>query len=322
MMKELLIKAKGGMGNRMLCTATGILYALAVGRRPIIDWSDGAYADPGVNAFPHFFSDPSCSVNIPNENGKRVVPSMWSGNLDKSMSWMIHTNDPGKHSSLFIHRKYSIDPARIYYPEDIAVYWSYTERVGRLLRGAARHAEGIKGESKRHVLRKTLLEHFVLKPSIQEDIERFRSTRWADQVIGVHVRFTDRKIRLDKYEKPLRHMLDRYPNATIFLATDNATILSHFNERYRRVLTTEKWYPPAADCMHQNNSCPDKLRNGMEALIDMSLLAQCSALIYPSYSTFSSISALLSQAAAENIIDVNRWDVNVRLKRFVREMVS
>jgi hypothetical protein len=56
--KYLVVKAKGGMGNRMLCAVTGILYGQLTGRKTIIDWRDRSYSDDGSNTFFRFFDAP------------------------------------------------------------------------------------------------------------------------------------------------------------------------------------------------------------------------------------------------------------------------
>jgi hypothetical protein len=51
----LLIKGKGGLGNRMLSAVCGLALADLTGRTPIIDWRDGSYAPIGTNAYPLLF---------------------------------------------------------------------------------------------------------------------------------------------------------------------------------------------------------------------------------------------------------------------------
>lgn len=54
----LLIKGKGGFGNRILSAATGIVIAELTDRIAIIDWRDGEYMPRGTNAYPLLFEDP------------------------------------------------------------------------------------------------------------------------------------------------------------------------------------------------------------------------------------------------------------------------
>ncbi|MCK5174483.1 MAG: hypothetical protein KAR47_13900, partial [Planctomycetes bacterium] len=132
--KYLIVKGKGGMGNRMLCAVTGMLYGALTGRRTIIDWRDESYSTDGSNTFSKFFSCPGiCSEIIPTDE-ETVYPKIWEGQLRKSIGEMIAEHDPNKHSSILIHRKYSIDIRRLNYDEDIIVFWYYTGRIRPLRR--------------------------------------------------------------------------------------------------------------------------------------------------------------------------------------------
>jgi hypothetical protein len=46
------------MGNRMLCAASGLIWARAVGRACFVDWRDDAYSREGENSLFHFFDPP------------------------------------------------------------------------------------------------------------------------------------------------------------------------------------------------------------------------------------------------------------------------
>lgn len=56
--RYLLVKGRAGLGNRMLCALTGILYARLAGRRLLVDWSDPIYAEGGLNVFHRYFRCP------------------------------------------------------------------------------------------------------------------------------------------------------------------------------------------------------------------------------------------------------------------------
>ncbi len=318
--KCLIVKAKGGMGNRMLCTVTGLLYAKITNREVFVDWRDQAYADAGVNAFPLFFSCPVCQNGNFEENQVEVAPDIWKGCLNKSVSQMIDENDPDKHSSVFIHRKYSIDPAQKDYPEDVLIYWSYIERINRIRKLFPVSLPEYVKKDKRYILRKELTSMLPLQGDIVKVIAKNKVALWGEKVIGVHVRFTDRKVDLKLYDSPIRRMLEKMPEARIFLATDNMDIKNYFEKKYHKVVYTEKWYPEESIALHYNASCPDKIQNGIEALVDMYLLAECDALIYPGHSTFSWISSILSKASPANLIDVTRYNIKIQLKRLIREI--
>jgi hypothetical protein len=161
-----------------------------------------------------------------------------------------------------------------------------------------------------------------LDDDIHQRISEFKSKNWHQTVIGLHIRHTDLKTNLLKYERPLRRFLECASDAYVFLATDNRRISEDYHKRYKNVFSTPKWFPDETGSIHQNRSCPDKVVNGVEALVDMYLLAACDYLIYPGSSTFSWISRLLSDIPSQNIVDIERFNPRVRLKKCLREFLE
>ena len=320
--KYLVVKAKGGMGNRMLCAVTGIIYGQLTGRKTIIDWRDGAYSNDGSNTFAKFFSCSSVYPETILPEGATVRPQIWTNRLDKSMSNLIQTYDPNKHGSVLIHRKYSIDVRDLEYAEDILVFWYYKGRIRFLRKHLSNPEYGFDGLTRPQIIRKVLAEEMKVTDEVRQRLDDYKSANWPDKVIGVHVRHTDRKTNLAKYEKHLCRFIKRYPDAHIFLTTDNQQVNKEYRSRFKNVFSTSKWFPNGMLSMHQNMNCPDKIANGIEALVDMHLLAQCDCLIYSGYSTFSQISHILSDAPPENIIDIDRFNVKVRSKKLIRELVA
>jgi len=238
------------------------------------------------------------------------------------MNEMICEHDPDKHRSIRIDRKYSIDVRRLDYDEDIIVFWYYTGRIRNLKPHLRNGLDGYGGLEVNGIIRKVLTEQMVLQQDIRQRIDEFKARHWSDKVIGVHIRHTDRTTNLVKYKKYLNQFLKRYPDAHIFLATDNQQVSREYHKLHENVFSTYKWYPEGTTSMHQNMNCPDKIANGIEALVDMYLLAECDCLIYSGYSTFSFISRILSDALPEKIVDIDRFNVKVRLKKVIRELVA
>jgi hypothetical protein len=319
--KYLVVKPNGGMGNRMLCAITGILYGRLTGRQTIIDWRDQAYSSDGSNTFGLFFQCLGVHPETILPAGASIRPKVWEGHLDWSVSDMLHRYDPDKHSSVTIHRKYSIDVRRLDYPETIIVFWNYQDRLRALRKHLHVLDPGFAGLSTYAVVRKVLTETMRLNDTVRRKVEEFKATHWPGTVIGLHIRHSDRRTELAKYERCLHHVLRRHPDAHIFLATDNSQVQQDYARRYENLFSTPKWYPDGMDSMHQNAQCCDRAANGIEALIDMYLLAQCDFLIFPSVSTFSLISAILSDAPADHIMDIDRFNLRVRVKRVMRELI-
>jgi len=309
------------MGNRMLCAITGILYGELSGRKTVIDWRDQAYSKDGSNMFSEFFSCASVSSELVLPVEGSIRPSVWQGQIDKSMSDMIHEHDSTKHNSLLIHRKYSIDVRRLDYDEEIAVFWYYKDRLRALTKNLAKKGHALAGLSRTQIIRKMFTEHMPIQEQIRRRIVEFKAKYWHDNVIGLHIRHTDRQTNLGKYERAVRRFLRQSPGARIFLATDNQKVSKEYQSKFKNVFSTPKWFPEGLSSMHQNDSCPDKVANGVEALVDMCLLAECDYLIYPGCSTFSWISRVLSNIGSERVVDIDRFNPKVQLKRLIRDVV-
>ena len=58
--------------------------------------------------------------------------------------------------------------------------------------------------------------------------------------------------------------------------------------------------------MHSNLECPDRMENGIEALVDMYLLAACDYLVVDEHSSFSYVASLLTNAPDSNVFNVQR----------------
>ena len=171
-------------------------------------------------------------------------------------------------------------------------------------------------------IRKVLLECMPVNGEICQRMADFKARYWQRPVIGVHIRHTDLRSNLVQHERYLKRILERVPDAHIFLATDNRQVNEDYRRQFKNVISTQKWFPDEESSMHQNPTCSDRITNGIDALVDMYLLADCDYLIYASASTFSWISRLLSSLPPNRVIDVERFSPRVRLKRLIRELVT
>jgi hypothetical protein len=230
---------------------------------------------------------------------------------------MVQRHHPTKHSSIRIHRKYSVDVRRADYVDDVVVFWYYTHRVGAL-RGLCQRLGSKYASMSNEAMLQDALRHMPLHRLVRERLEEFKSCWWSRPVIGVHVRHTDRQTDVDRYWRPLRAFLQRDPQATVFVATDDIGVLQLYERQVPRVISTPKWYPKQGS-MHQNKACPNRLENAVEALVDMYLLAECDYLIYPGGSTFSWVSHLLSDIPPGHVVDIERRDPIVWGKRLLRQ---
>jgi hypothetical protein len=219
-----------------------------------------------------------------------------------------------KHDGKISEQKFSIDLTKLDYQEDVLVLWTYTEKLD-LLRA---HFKGTFKEfsqlSKGAIL-SNLLKDLILRPEIRERIDQFKGSSFNVKTIGVHVRYTDHRVSLWATLKELNALLRREPGLQIFLATDNLQIKNMFEEIYPDVITAPHWYPTPGLRLHGDKSCPSRLESGIEALVDLYLLAECDYLITDTSSSFSRIAKLLTKAPGSNVFDVKRRGIRGLLAR-------
>lgn len=302
--KFLLAKGISGLGNRMECALTGLLYARLAGRRLLVDWSDDVYSDDGSNVFHRFFQCSLCSPDDEIPKTDSVSPNIWRGHLRESAKHMRKRD--GNISNRGIWRKFSIDLTKLDYQEDVLVMWTPIERVN-LLRGHFKGAfEEFSRMSKESILRKLLRDDLTLHPEIGGRVDRFKNNGFGEKTVGVHVRYTDHRTNLWTTLKKLNALLRREPGLQIFLATDNLQIKNMFEENYPNVITTPHSYPTPGLRLHEDKNSPSRTENGFEALVDLYLLAECDYLIIDTSSSFSYIAKLLTKAPVSNVINVRR----------------
>lgn len=315
--RRLLIKAKGGLGNRILSAIGGLIYADLSGRTPIIDWRDGAYAPRGTNAYPLLFESPPGPQPEAVESETDVSPQTWAGALSRHPSDMIEALDPRQHSNPFIYRRFCVDLRRLDTRSALAVYWCYLPKFARM-RGIMSADARFRGRRVEDVCAEYLERYFTPNETVRRGVAA-AVTDAHRPVLGVHIRYSDMKVPLDKIEDSIDAVLREDPRFSVFLATDNLDVQKRIERKYDRVFSIEKWFPEAGGAMHQNDANPDKTREAENALIDMWALARCDRLIYSGSSTFSYTSRLIGRFADSDATDVDRFSLKIRIKRLFRD---
>lgn len=313
-MSYLLIKGWAGLGNRMLGVASGLLYAEITGRRPIVDWGDSFYySDDGSDTFHRFFDAPSVGRLDEIPEGASVSPEVWQGRLRDPALDILKPLLPAAFRTLQRHA--SADLLRTDQPADVLVMWSTRESIDPLrphLRGEHAHL------ARRHtdaILRWLFETRMPPRREIAERVARFQREQLSGPSVGVHVRYSDRRARLDAIKRRLERLLAREPGLTVFLATDNAAVRDEF-ERSHDAVSTPHWYPEPGEVSHRGPDRPNPFERGVEALVDLLLLARCDHLIGDRVSSFSRVAMMLSGAPRSHISDVQalpgRWHLPVK----------
>lgn len=317
--KILLIKAKGGLGNRMLSAISGLIYADLSGRTPVIDWRDGTYSAGGENAYPQLFQAPPMPDLSDVEKVSNVTPAVWKGHLNERAAIMVQRNDPDKHSSALIYRKYCVNLSRLDQPEQVAVFMSYLPKLGRLFRHMRVDAR-FRGRTWDDIMSEYLAQWFRPNARVREGVSVTMGAI-PGPVIGVHVRYTDLKVPLEPIKAALRRQVQRKPGASVFLATDNADVQAEFKAEFANVHHIDKALLPGGVQLHKASHDFDKQIEAENALIDMWALSRCDHLIYSRNSTFALTAALIGRLKRDQLDDVDRWNLPVVGKRLLQDFL-
>jgi hypothetical protein len=307
----------------MLSALAGILYARLSGRKLVVDWSDPVYSDDGSNVFHRFFVCPSAGrlEEIPETDS--VTPKIWRGHLRDSVrqvqreeySQLVRARLVNRlvrarlmresFKRRMLQRHTSIFMSKLAYPEDVAVLWSYAAKIDMARPHFRGEFAGLSQMPTVVILRTLIRDDLLLHPQIQGRVDAFRADHFNGRTVGVHLRLSDRRVRVHEILDELDSLLRREPDLKIFAATDNIEAKELVERRYPGVIMTPHWYPAApGSSQHNNPECPDRAENGVEALVDLYLLGSCDYLIGDSASSFTRIARLLVAAPDENISDV------------------
>jgi hypothetical protein len=318
--RMLLIKAKGGLGNRMLSAISGLVFADLTGRTPLIDWRDGSYAPLGRNAWPLLFEGPQTRpVETFDAWPGPVSPAIWTGHLGLTPEAMVNRFDPARHASATVYRRFCTDLARLDAPEEIAVFWCYLPKFGRLRRHMRRDPR-FAGRPLAAILGDYLDRWFRPNARVRAAVAALRADL-PRPLIGVHVRHTDRRIPLAPIKAALRRRLAAQPGATVFLATDNAAVQAEMASEFAGVRFTDKHLNPDGSRLHWPSSDIAKVDEAENALIDMHLLAGADHLICSRHSTFAIAAELIGRLPAARVDDIDARNLRVVLKRIVQDYI-
>lgn len=313
--RVLLVKAKGGLGNRMLSAVTGCVYATLHGRRPCIDWRDGAYVPQGENLYPLLFSPQHSGDPAAYDCESDAAPPVWTGRLHCQPVDIIRAQFPRSHRSPFIYRKLCVDLSGPDPDNRVAVFWSYLPKMRRLAASLSRDGR-FAGRSEDDIVKEMLRRYFTPVAQVREAVDAALA-HIEQPLIGIHLRFTDRKVPLPKIMEQIDRMREAQPDAALFLATDSQQAQDAVLARHDNVHTLSKTLAKDGVALHfSQDEFADPVREARAALADMVALSRCDWLIHSRHSTFSVTAALMGDIPEERQFDVDRRNVKVVAKRW------
>lgn len=144
-------------------------------------------------------------------------------------------------------------------------------------------------------------DYVVLKPEIEEEINRYADAHGIRDAIGVHVRYTDKKpkAKLTNLIEKLDKIMEGNPQQKIFLCTDNNDVISDFKQHFGdNTIVMEKYLPETGGAgIHQFalHNLDGKTKEAMfrDSIMDMWLLSKTKELYWQGNSSFSYISKII-----------------------------
>ncbi|MEH2303255.1 MAG: nodulation protein NodZ [Nostoc sp.] len=318
--KFLVAKGKAGMGNRFLALLDSILYTQLTNRKIVVDWSDETYSNNRSNVFPNYFNLHHLTQASEIPSTQSVNPSLWKNNLEKSVNEVLGLYESKadlRYNNPRIWAKYTTNMSRIDYSEDVLIRWSFLTETYKLRQHFSGDFAYLQRLSNETILKKIIRENLSLQPNIQATIKKTIDNSFEDNVMGVHVRYTDRKSSINTYLNFIDKICEKDPKILIFLATDNKEVEDFFRTKYTNILVTDKWYPMSGSSLHQNPECPDRFENGVQALVDIYLLSKCNYLIYDKTSTFGVVAKLISDIPETNTIETSQYTLRGKVKNLI-----
>jgi len=303
-----LIKGAAGLGNRMLAVLSGAAYAQITGRLSAVDWRDGLFAPENSNAFDLLFkSSGNVQADSISDNDS-VSPSIWRGKVSLSANSLVHSLWPHLLGEYSTAKMTSIDISRLDYPEKVLVFWCWDDQI-RLMR---KHFKGpfrpLRRKSTFEIQRELARQYLIPRPELRQQIDAFKVEHWSQDVIGVHIRYTDLKVPLQRFYGAVDRLVPLNSSRKIFLATDNEAVQEEFRKRYANLIIRPKYFRGDGKPLHLNPNDGDVTQRAREALIELYLLSECHHLVCARWSTFSYMAQVLSNLPRERIIDFDRYN--------------
>ena len=307
----IIVKGNSGFGNRIALIIKAILYAEITHRHLVIDWSDGMYAEKGIDSFFLAFDLEGATPFDKHSNyGKDIFPRIWTKKLHKDVHGMMNKYYPNEYPAI---DKIGIDPFKLDYREKIVVMTGFGISSAEF--------EFYKKNSNGKILDRNTYEYMtrmlklkiLLKPFLKKEIDDFIRNNFVGETIGVHIRNTDSaaimradegKMVNDKIFSSVHMTAKKHPHAKIFIATDSLDVLNAYIDIFedKIVYATKYLNDDSKKPIHFFNE--DKERSFFEAMKDLYLLASTDYLIYSQLTSFGRIARLMSKTSKDKIIKI------------------
>ncbi len=300
--KYLVVRASGGLANRLLALLGGIAFCLLSGRPLCVDWRDGMYSNDFSNVFPKWFDIHGlehASVDavlaefaqgMAKGSSNIIEPPFWQAHLSEAIAveYLFSTES---HMTLEAQSKSAYDitnAAALHVDTPILVYWGYNLSVLEVLAPLLAQKFTQFPSAHVHDVARVLLNEFVVpRAEILQAVQAFYAENFTQKPLGIHVRHSD-------LQSPLPLMLEKLQEIycdgdAIFLCTDNEHVEKMLQRVYPQCVVRKKNFQGVNVPLHSYLEGGDNTQKGFDALVEMFLLGECKAVINYAPSTFSRI---------------------------------
>ncbi len=312
----LVVRASGGLSNRLQALLGGIAYCLLTGRKLCVDWRDGLYSDDFSNVFSQWFTlkgveTASCKeVEDAYAKGATLSPPFWKEYLSEAIAVeYLFSGDSHMSEGGLTASRYDIAQLESLTHEhdvaDILVYWGWNLEAIQSLASVLKTKVSRYAHMNLDAIPYALLqEHVVPTKAIREEVEQFFTQHFTSPPVGIHIRHSD-------LQSPLPAMLTKLQEVTtesqeIFLCTDNPLVEKMVRRLYPHCVTRTKIFQGVNVPLHCYVPGISNVEKGFDAVVEMLILAKCQHIIHYAPSSFARISILYSGLPAQCIHSVSK----------------
>lgn len=329
----MVVKGIEGLGNRLMCVANAIEYCQKTNRTLYVDWTDGMYADRGINAF-HLFFD--IKGILYEEDAMRVVGESFYPEYAGYLPFDFKTRD---YFTSYHYREchWSIRKlidlinscAHFFCSEDtfkkFHILWYHRCAKDKNVRKSLRKPWGDIATfgSELPLSRKedivfymdfapsysadVLRQNICLKPDIEKEVDNFlKENGMFEKTIAIHIRDTDKGhyVDYDQLINYIRGFMMKHQLELIYLATDQRNVRDLFIETFQNQVIYYAEDIPKIDSQkgiglhmwaEQEADMCVRIKIFHDSIMDMWLLSKAKYLLYQGNSTFSMISMELKK---------------------------
>ena len=146
--------------------------------------------------------------------------------------------------------------------------------------------------STRQIMHDTINKYIKVKPDILEEVDALVAPASGSPMLGVHVRMTDKHnctahgepeagkpLSVELYMKHVDQYLEKHPDATIFLATDDEDCVDAFENKYRDKVIYKDAIRSTGETSVHHHLKGNNYKKGRDVLVDCLALSRCNHLI-------------------------------------------